>query len=228
VDISGTLKVKTDETGRVLFTVPEKPGALVAKIVGQKISAWAVVKPPIDPAGQTDGVAVPGEIKITSYPHVLAIHDRFTLEGSGLRGSADSNRISLNGDPCLIVAASPISLVVLPGPRVPVGDASLKVSVAGNDAGTFPVSAVLLEFTGPTGTPDAGSTGSLILHARGSTEPLGVEIRNGSPGVIQLSKGNVQRLKTSGGEENMALVEVKFVTGGNYYVSARLIPSDTR
>ena len=36
----------------------------------------------------------------------------------------------------------------------------------------------------------------------------------------------MQRLKTSGGEENIAPVEVKFVTGGNYSVSARLISAD--
>jgi hypothetical protein len=41
--------------------------------------------------------------------------------------------------------------------------------------------------------------------------------------VIQLAKGNVQRLKTSGGEENSAPVDVKFETGGNYSVSARLL-----
>jgi hypothetical protein len=41
--------------------------------------------------------------------------------------------------------------------------------------------------------------------------------------VIQLSDGNVQRIKTSGGDDNAAQFEVKFVTGGNYSVSARLI-----
>jgi hypothetical protein len=41
--------------------------------------------------------------------------------------------------------------------------------------------------------------------------------------VIQLSKGNIQRLKTTGGDENIAPVEVKFVADGNYSVSARLI-----
>jgi hypothetical protein len=98
--------------------------------------------------------------------------------------------------------------------------------VGGIDAGQFPVSAVLLEFSGPVEAVNAGSSGELILHAHGTTEPLILEVRNGSPGVIQLSKGNVQRLKTSGGGENIAPVEVKFVTGGNYSVSARLISTD--
>ena len=165
----------------------------------------------------------PGGVHVASYPHVMAIHDRFTLEGSGFRGAADSNHVYLNGDPCLVVASSPVSLVALPGPSVPIGDVTLHVTVGGIDAGQFPVSAVLLEFSGPTEAVNAGSTGKLIVHAHGTTEPLLLEVRNGSPGVIQLSKGNVQRLKTSGGEENIAPVDVKFVTGGNYSVSARLI-----
>jgi hypothetical protein len=160
---------------------------------------------------------------VASYPRVLALHDRFTLEGTGFRGAADLNHVFLNGDPCLVLASSPISLVVLPGPSLPVGDVSLHVTVAGMDSGQFPVSAVLLEFSGPAESVDAGSTGKLTVIAHGTTEPLLLEIRNGSPGVIQLSDGNVQRIKTSGGDDNTAQFEVKFVTGGNYSVSARLI-----
>jgi hypothetical protein len=156
----------------------------------------------------------------------LVIHDRFTLEGSGFRGAADSNRVYLNGDPCLVVASSPVSLVVLPSPRPPVGDVSLHITVAGTDAGQYPVSAVLLDFSGPADAVNAGSSGKLILHAHGTTEPLELEVRNGSPGVIQLSKGNVQHIKTSGGDENTAPVEVQFVSGGNYLVSARLLSAD--
>ena len=129
-----------------------------------------------------------GEVRIGSYPHVLAIHDRFTLEGSGFQGAADSNHVYLNDDPCLVVASSPVSLVVLPGPRVAVGDINLHITVAGMDAGNFPVSAVMLEFSGPAEAVNAGSSGKLILHAHGSALPLLLEVRNGSPQVIQLSE----------------------------------------
>jgi hypothetical protein len=54
-----------------------------------------------------------------------------------------------------------------------------------------------------------------------------MEVRNGSPGVILLSKGNVQRVKTSGGDQNIATVGVKFVTGGDYSVSARLLSASS-
>jgi hypothetical protein len=127
-----------------------------------------------------------------------------------------------------VIASSPVSLVVLPGPRGLIGDAQLKVAAGGSDAGLFPVSVVALEFSGPSNAVDAGSTGKLILRARGTTLPLTVEVRNGSPRVIRLAQGNVQRLKTSGGDENIAPIEVNFVTGGNYFVSARLIGADIR
>lgn len=223
VELSGGRNVTTDMTGRAIFKTPGQPGTFVAKASGLGVTASATLVASEDsaPHGAPDGT--PEAVHVASYPHVITIHDRFTVEGAGFRGVADSNHIYLNGDPCLVVASSPVSLVALPGPSVPIGDVTLHVTVGGVDAGQFPVLAVLLEFSGPAEAVNAGSTGKLIVHARGTTEPLLLEVRNGSPGVIQLSKGNVQRLKTSGGEENSAPVDVKFETGGNYSVSARLL-----
>jgi hypothetical protein len=223
VELSGSRNATTDTTGRAIFKAPDQPGTLVAKASGLGVTSSATVAASEDsaPHGAPDGP--PGAVHVASYPHAMAIHDRFTLEGTGFRGAADSNHVSLNGDACLVVASSPVSLVALPGPSVPIGDVTLHVTVGGVDAGQFPVSAVLLEFSGPTEAVNAGSIGKLVVHARGTTEPLLLEVRNGSPGVIQLAKGNVQRLKTTGGDENDAPVDVKFVTGGNYSVSARLL-----
>jgi hypothetical protein len=225
VNLTGGQKVTTDATGRALFKAPGVPGSLIAKTTRAGITSSTRVVASENPDPQMTSPGPSGSAKVVSYPHVMAIHDRFALEGAGFRGAADSNHVSLNGDPCLVVAASPVSLVVLPGPSVPVGDVTLDVTVAGTEAGQFPVSAVLLEISGPSEAVNAGSFGKLFVRARGSTEPLMLEVRNGSPGVIQLSKGNIQRIKTSGGDENIAPVEVKFVSGGNYSVSARLIPA---
>jgi len=223
VELSGSQKVTTDVTGRAMFKATDQPGTLVAKLSGQGIVASTSVV-----AGGGSGPHVasggpPGGINVASYPHIVAIRDRFTLEGTGFRAAADANHVYLADDACLVLASSPVSLVALPSPRVPIGDVNLHVAVGGIDAGQFPVSAVLLEFSGPAEAVNAGSTGKLILSAHGTTEPLLLEVRNGSPGVIQLAKGNVQRVKTSGGDQNIAQVDVQFVTGGNYSVSARLI-----
>jgi IPT/TIG domain-containing protein len=223
VELSGDQKVTTDVTGRALFKAPQEQGAFSARISGQTISASTIVIAPEDSSLHAAPGEQPAGGSVFSYPLFLAIHDRFTLEGAGFRGAADSNRVYLNGEPCLVVASSPVSLVVLPGPRVPVGEVQLRVAVAGIDAGSFPVSAVMLEFSGPAEAVVAGSTGKLVLHVWGTTAPLPVEIRNGSPGVIQLTEGNVQRLVSSGGDQNIAPVEVNFVTGGNYSVFARLL-----
>ncbi len=222
VELSGGLKVTTDAAGRALFNAPGGSATLIARIEGQGISASTKVLS----AEDSSTLAATANAKIVEHPAVVAIHDRFIMEGSGLRGAADSNRVFLNGEPCLVLASSPVSLVALPGPNVPVGDIKLHVVVAGAEAGEFPVSAVILEFTGPAGAVSAGSEGTLTLHALGSILPLNVEVRNGSPKVIQLEEGNVQRLKTSGGDQNTAAIEVHFVTAGNYAVSAKFISAD--
>ncbi len=231
VELSGGQKVLTDATGRAAFVAPNQLGTLAATVSGHAVSASAAIVPAGDAGpkavpGQSPGEPTeraPGPATVLSYPHIVNVHDRFTLEGAGFRGAADSNHIYLNDDPCLIVASSPVSLVALPGPGVPVGDVNLHVTVGGVDAGQFLVSAVLLEISGPAEAVDAGSSGQLVVHVHGTAKPLAVEVRNLAPGVIQLSNGNVERLKTSGGEENFAPVAVKFVTGGNYAVLASLL-----
>jgi hypothetical protein len=228
VELSTGQKVTTDATGRAIFHAPDGPGKLRAASSGGNVVASAEVLPVDEAAMPAAAERDRPVIGVVSYPRVLATRDRFTLEGAGFRGEADLNHVSLDGDPCLILASSPAALVVLPGERAPVGDATLHVAVAEADAGQFPVSVVLLEFSGPAEGASAGSAGQLVLHARGSKQPLVLEVRNASPGVIELTKGNVQRLKTSGGEENTVPVDVKFVTAGNYVVSARLVaPSVT-
>src|SRR5579864_1176766 len=223
VELSTGQKVTTDATGRAIFHAPDGPGKLRATASGGSAAVSAEILP-VDEAAMPAAAdrALP-LLGVISYPRVLATRDRFTLEGAGFRGEADLNHVFLNGDPCLILAASPAALVVLPGEHAPVGEATLHLTVAGADAGQFPVSVVLLEFSGPAEGASAGSAGQLVLHARGSKQPLVLEVRNASPAVIELTKGNVQRLKTSGGEENAAPVDVKFVTAGNYVVSARLV-----
>jgi hypothetical protein len=224
VELSDGQKVTTDVTGRALFNAASQPGSQVAKIEGTGIASATIVISP-ENLPRRDAAAA---VIVSRYPHVLTLQDRFVLEGAGFRSEADSNHISLNGDPCLVIASSPVSLVVLPGPRGLIGDAQLKVVSGGADAGSFPVSVAALEFSGPSSAVDAGSTGRLILRARGTTLPLIVEVRNGSPRVIRLTLGNVQRIKTSGGDDNIAPIEVNFLTDGNYSVTARLISAENR
>jgi hypothetical protein len=227
VELSGGQKVTTDTTGRAQFTAPGQPGTMTARVSGQDITAFATVVASLDALPRASADTPSPELGMISYPHVLAIHDRFTIKGTGFRGAADSNRIFLGGQACLVLASSPISLVILPGPHTTIGPAALHVSVEGHDTGPSPVIAVLLDFSGPADAPNVGAQAKLTVRVHGATEPLAVEVRNGSPGIIQFSSGNVQRLTTSGGEQNIAEVDMKFLASGNYTITARLLPADS-
>ena len=224
--VAGPLeKVTTDSTGRATFLGPGIPGVLMAKVSDRRITISAstvIVDEPAPPGSANDASA----FKIASYPRVLAILDRFSIEGHGFRGAADSNHVFLGDQPCLVVASSPISLVVLPGLHVPLGAIALRVRAGASETVPLPVTGVLLDFSGPAETPTAGAEGKLILRVHGTTEPLTVEVRNSSPEIVRLLRGNVQRLGTSGGEQNTVPVELKFLASGNYVITARVAPSD--
>lgn len=231
VQLSNGQKVTTDPTGRALFVAPSETGALTAKIFGQETTAVStVVAPPSSAAPgptSTDLAQLTQSHSTFSVPRFLTLHDRFTIEGGGFSGRADANHVFLADQPCLVVASSPLSLVVLPGLHVPIGPIALRVSAGGRDLGPFPVAAVQLEFTGPAGGLTVGNQSKLVLHVRGATERLAVDVRNGSPEIIQFVHGNVQRLETSGGEQNIASVDLKLLAAGNYIVTARLIPTES-
>lgn len=227
VELSGGTKVTTDATGRALFTAPIESGVLTAQIPGHDVTASSTVVKFPDPAPQTSAENSSTAVRVLAYPHFISLHDRFTMEGTGFRGEADANRVFLAGQACLVLASSPVSLVVLPGPRIPIGAIDLRVAVVGRDAASNPVVMVLLEFSGPPQAPDAGAQGNLFVLVHGTRERLAVEIRNGSPEIIQLPRGNVQRVTSSGGDRNAAEIETKFLAPGDYTVTARLIPTDS-
>ena len=227
VELSGEQKVITDSTGRALFIAPSASGPLIAKISGSEITASTSAIANQDPAKRAESAGDTPGIKISWYPRVLAVTDRFAITGRGFRSAAGLNQVFLGDRQCLVVASSPVSLVVLPGPHIPVGATKLRVSADGRDAVTAPVTAVLLDFSGPAGAPNAGTVGKLILHVHGATEAVSVEVRNASPGIIQLLNGNIQRVGTSGGDENIAPVELKFLSSGDYTITARLVPGDS-
>ena len=227
VELSGGQKVTTDTTGRALFAAPNEPGILSAQIAGQDVTASAPVVPPVHPAPQTSAEGASSPVQILGVPHFISLHDRFSVEGAGFHGEADADHVFLSDQECLVLASSPISLVVLPGLHIPIGTINLHVTVVGLDAGTKPVVMVLLEISGPAEAPPAGAQGKLSVRARGTRERLAVEIRNASPEIIQLPRGNVERVTTSGGERNMVELETKFLAPGDYTVTARLIPTDS-
>jgi hypothetical protein len=227
VELSSGQKVTTDSTGRAIFAVPSEPGILTARIPGHDITASAPIVKLSDSVPPTSLESASGSVRLLAIPHFISLHDRFTVGGAGFRGEADANRVFLSEQACLVLASSPVSLIVLPGLHIPIGTVGLRVSVAGQDVGPIPVMMVLLELNGPAEAPPAGAEGKLSVRVRGTRERLAVEVRNASPEIVQFQRGNVERVTTSGGERNMAEIETKFLASGDYTVTARLIPTDS-
>jgi len=216
VEFTGGESVTTDETGRAAFTAPAQEGVLLAKVMGRNSSASTIV---LQAAANP-----PDSVEVLDYPRVISITDRFVLDGFGFSGAADGNRVLLGDQPAVVLAASPITLTVLPGPGVTEGPAQLLVEAGGRSPGPAQVSLVSLHLTASKKELAAGEKGTLFVRVRGTDQRLVVEARNLSPDVIEFPKGNAQRLPTSGGAENLAEVEMLGVRPGAFSVIARLVP----
>lgn len=223
VGLSGAQTVRTDATGRARFTVPASPGIMTAQIASGQFTASTTVIPAPNSTFSGSGLNQKQDLQILSAPRVFSVSDRFTIEGDGFHGGADENHIFLAGQPCLVLAASPVSLVVVPGPRTPFGAVELRISVGKQQVALDSVSAISLKISAPSKALRPGVRTEMTIVAHGTTERLVLQVRNSSPDVIQLTRGNVQRVTTSGGKLNVAEIKLKCLGSGDYAVTAELI-----
>jgi len=211
--------VNTDATGRAAFTAPPDAGVLLAHLPGLPVSGSTTIILP--PPNASDGV------QIFDYPRLITVTDRFSVDGFGFRGDADGNRAMLGGRPALVLAASPVALVLLPGPGVPEGPAQLWIEVGGRSPGLEPVTLVSLHVTATQKQLAQGEKGKLIVRVRGTDQRLEIEARNLTAQIIQLPRGNLQRVTSTGGAFNHAEIEMLGLQPGDFSVSARLVPGVT-
>jgi hypothetical protein len=223
VELSGGLKVTTDATGRGTFLAPKNAGTMTAQIAAPGITSFTFVVTPRATASAAAGKNSPDAVQILAYPRFISKSDKFAIEGTGFRGDVDTNRIALADEQCLVLASSPVSLVAFPGARVPTGAGNLSISIAGKGSDSIPVTVVQLEVSGSDEHTTVGAQGTLTIRARGAAESLGVDVVNKSPDIVELLRGAVQRLKTAGGETNIAKVAMKNLKSGDYVVTAQLV-----
>ena len=215
VEFSGGKRVITDATGRAAFRAPDAPGIMVTRLSGSNTSATATVTAP--PADVPDGV------NPAQFPRIVMLGEPFNVRGSGFRGEADANRVYLGEKPAAVLAASPVALVVLPAADSPAGPAQLVIEVGGRSPGPFPVRLIAIDLIAAKDRLAAGEKARLGLRVRGTEQPLELEVRNLTPRVVRLTDGDVQRVRTRGGSDNAAAVEMEGVRAGDFSVSARLV-----
>jgi hypothetical protein len=213
--------IKTDATGRARFVAPAGAGELSAQIPGSSIAATAPIE--VRPA-----VA---EIQVTDFPAMIDVRDQFTILGARFEGDADGNRVSLGGKAALVLASSPAALAVLPAPDTPLGPGELRVEGNGTAPAPMAVTVVSVDAINPAGPMRIGAAATLIVRVSGTNQPVEIEMGNWTPTVIKMlgqagdaasSDPNVRRVRTSGGAENEARIEIVPLSAGRFFVRARL------
>jgi hypothetical protein len=215
VEVAKDERVVTDTTGRAAFTARADGSVMIAKSSGSAAAALVGTASTIN-GSQTISVAP-----------VISLKYSFSICGGGFRGEADANLVKINEERALILAASPECLIVLPGPKAAPGPASISVETgeARWSAATILVS---LEFEPPQPAMVPEKKSKLIVRAKGTEQPLQMVAENQTPGVLGFLRGDTQKLRTSGGVNNIASIEVHTIRSGDYSFHARLVPpSDT-
>ncbi len=210
VDLSDGERVTTDRTGRAHFTAPATTTFLLAR--AEDATAAAL----IDPATGAS------EVKAVSLLPVVSLHENVWLCGPGLQGDARADNVTINGHAALVLAASPECMVVLPPPVTTPGAASISVSAPGVHwaAATTLVS---LDFESPRRALQPDQKGRLTIRVHGSAAKLNLVAENTSPDVLRFIRGDVQQVRTSGGANNSAWIEVQAIRSGDFSFRARII-----
>jgi hypothetical protein len=208
------VRVKTDKTGRAVFLAPSDTSVLIAKASGS--SAAALIDPTLTPNSPQTAI---------SLPSVVSLQDAFPICGGAFHGDVEADHVTLDGDPALVLAASPECLMILPGPRALPGAARISIQMARNPDWTGETTLVALHFDPPTPPLVTEKKSNLVLHVQASDQPLNILVENKTPGILRFLRGDSQRLVTSGGAQNVANIEIQALSTGDFSFHARLLGS---
>ena len=218
VTFSNGDRLKTDATGRALFVAPLTPGVIFGSIAGRAGRVSSVVLSPAE--AEATG------LEVTGVPRVASITDRFDVYGHGFCGDADANQVSIGGQRALVLAASPMSLVLLPPSEAEPGAASVEISCGKRVGAPFAMTFVELALEADASPLAYAEHRALRVKVRGSSAKLLLEARNLSPDVADLAGGNPAKQLSSGGADNAAKFEVVGKRKGSFLISIRLVGSN--
>jgi hypothetical protein len=156
---------------------------------------------------------------------VVSLQDAFPICGGAFHGEVEADHVTLEGDPALVLAASPECLVILPGPRALPGLAKISIQMVRAPDWTGETTLVALHFDPPTPPLVTEKKSNLVLHVQASDQPLNILVENKTPGILRFLRGDSQKLVTSGGAQNVATVEIQALSTGDFSFHARLLAS---
>ena len=216
ITLSDGTPIETDATGRAFFNAPTTPGVLIARVAGHhEIAAVSAILP-----------FTKSEKTIIDWtPAQVSIHDRFDIRGEGFRGDAAGNTVQLGHQQVLVLAASPISLVLLLDPAAPPGTAQLSVTANGSEAVAI-LAALAIEFDAGGANLAPGAKALLTVRVRGTDQPKDMVVENLTPAVLRFARGDSEHVRTKGGVDNSAQISVRAMHPGDFSFSVRLTSAD--
>lgn len=205
--------VTTDESGRAHFLGPPDTGILFARIPGTEIRVAADVlhRPTAE------------KLEIATAPAMVTLKERFTIAGNGFQGDADRNQVELGGNSAFVLAASPTELVILASSKTAPGSEQLTVKTGASEV---PAQTTLVDVLPDTirDIVRPGKKAKLVLHITGTAQSVGLDVRNMSPEIVAFTHGERAHVRTRGGTDNSATIEVKGLREGDFSYAATLEP----
>jgi hypothetical protein len=211
VGLSNGATVTTDESGRAHFLAPPETGVMLARIQGTDVREAAEVLPQASSEGNLQA----------KIPRMVSLENYFAISGAGFQGDADRNRVEVDEKSILVLGASPVQLIVMPPANAPPGPANLVVNEGTAEIATKTILVDIVSSDSSDIRIPHGKS-AIVLRARGTDEPLDLDVRNLTPQTAQFPQGNDQIVHTAGGAENTATVELKGVRGGRFSCAVRL------
>jgi hypothetical protein len=215
IDFSNGDRVTTDTTGRALFVAPLDTERISASIEGHPGRVFVTIMSPTEASSDT--------LQVTAAPRVASLADRFELAGRAFCADADANNVTIGGVPALVLASSPMSLIVLPPDNLPAGNADIVVSCKKGVSQPFTIRFVELSLEANSSPLSPGDHRTLTVHVHGTPNKIALEARNLAPDIADLAGGNPARVSSSGGENNSAQFQLVGKQRGNFVVSIRLL-----
>lgn len=219
VDFNGTV-LTTGANGQVQFLVPEDstPGpTLKVAIAGRQLATIKVVH-------ILQPLSTPSEAQPPHVDRVTANASKFdtvTILGHNFNGQAGAISVTIDGKwDAQILSTSPLELKILVPEEVPAGQHSVSVTNAGLRSNAALFNLISLQVA-PDARPGQVPT-KLIVRALGTLKPVAVHLRNNTPNIITIVKGNDLRIKTPGGKDNSIAVSVRLKQRGNYNIEASI------
>lgn len=219
VDFNGTI-LTTGSRGQVQYLVPEDstPGpTLKVSITGRQLATTKIIH-------ILQPLSTPGQAQPPRVDRVTANASKFdtvTIQGHNFNGQAGNLSVTIDGKwEAQILSISPLELKILVPEDVPAGQHSVIVTNSGMKSNGAIFSLISLQVA-PDARPGQVPT-KLIVRALGTAKPVAVHLRNNTPNIITIVRGNDLRIKTPGGKDNSIAVGVRLKQRGNYNIQASI------